>query len=240
MVIIGEKNSIPEQYQDYWPLISRCPLVSEHGLVGYLTIQESFVQKGKSQRRPGLHIETPGVVMSSTGSATHRVEFSQFLWGGGYKETDELHGGIYMASNVAGSCKVWNAQIKCPDKVVTDVADSAGHLGDIEHLREELGEGYMVEAGELIWLTDTTPHESLALPEAAFRQFFRLVTSQVSVWYEAHASKNKLGIKPDPKRTRIMGSTAAARAEMQNRCLHCNPEWLGFCCSYCGTTVGTD
>merc|ERR1712107_790288 len=49
-----------------------------------------------------------------------------------------------------------------------------------------------------------TPHESLPLKTGAFRQFFRLVTSQVSLWYADHSTPNPLGVKPDPAITKIV------------------------------------
>lgn len=78
-------------------------------------------------------------------------------------------------------------------------------LGDVEHLRGLMPEpGTDLEAGRLYWLTDRTPHESLPLQKGAFRQFFRLVTSQVSLWYSDHSTPNPLGVKPDPTITRIV------------------------------------
>ena len=53
-----------------------------------------------------------------------------------------------------------------------------------------------LEANELIWMTDTTPHESLPLEPGTYRQYFRLVTSDVSVWYAKHSTPNPKGIKP--------------------------------------------
>ena len=64
-----------------------------------------------------------------------------------------------MASTVAGSCEVWNAEVRDP-------AGCVGAFGDCEHLREFCGPGYRLKAGQLCWLTDRTPHESLPLPEA--------------------------------------------------------------------------
>ena len=32
----------------------------------------------------------------------------------------------------------------------------------------------------------------------AYRQFFRLVTSNVSFWYRDHSTHNPLGVEPDP------------------------------------------
>ena len=99
-------------------------------------------------------------------------------------------------------------------------------LGDVESLRGAMpGRGLLLEAGRLYWLTDRyvphilfkesthfstilhlhrTPHESLPIKEGAFRQFFRLVTSQVSLWYADHSTPNPLGVLPDPDVTRIV------------------------------------
>merc|ERR1719410_2464405 len=61
--IMGQKDSIPEAYQHYWPLIQQCLVPkAEYGKVCYLTIQESPVAAGQSQRRPGVHIESPGTL----------------------------------------------------------------------------------------------------------------------------------------------------------------------------------
>ena len=67
-----------------------------------------------------------------------------------------------MASTVADSCEVWNAEVRDP-------AGCVGAFGDCEHLRGLCGPGHRLEAGQLCWLTDRTPHESLPLPEATSR-----------------------------------------------------------------------
>ncbi len=103
--------------------------------------------------------------------------------------TYTYRGGIYMASSVADSTRVWNVKVDKPQEVV-------GTLGDLEHLRGRLGEGATLKAGELCWMTDATPHESLPLPKGTYRQYFRLVTSDVNVWYSKHSTPNPLGIKP--------------------------------------------
>ena len=56
----------------------------------------------------------------------------------------------------------------------------------------------------MYWITDRTPHESLPLKEETYRQYFRLVTHQVSLWFEDHSTKNPLGLVPDPKITKIV------------------------------------
>ena len=57
--------------------------------------------------------------------------------------------------------------------------------------------------GEMVWITDCTPHESLPLPAGKSRQYFRLVTSDVSVWYADHSTPNPLGIVP-PENVKIV------------------------------------
>jgi len=195
--IIGKKESIPEEYQTYWPLIEECPGLklewqTESLSIGYLTVQEGNVPQGQTQRRAGLHVETPGSIKTA-----HAYCNVAGHWGGGMVNGHDIHGGLYMASNVAGSCKIWNARLRDPKNIV-------GHLGNIEHLRDLLGEGYQLEASELIWLTDTTPHEALPVENDCYRQFFRVVSSDVSVWYEHHSTKNRLGIVPDPSLTSII------------------------------------
>lgn len=56
--IIGDDESIPEDYRHYCPILHRCAVDDyEIGKVGYLSIMESYVKGGSSQRRPGVHTE---------------------------------------------------------------------------------------------------------------------------------------------------------------------------------------
>ena len=57
-----------------------------------------------------------------------------------------------------------------------------------------------------------TPHESLPLKRKKFRQFFRVVTSRVSLWYRDHSTANPLGVVPDPAITRtVAGNKLSGR-----------------------------
>eukprot|EP00794_Sanderia_malayensis_P004879 gene4879-5519_t len=209
---------LPDRFFEYWDKIIRlCKWEDQQrGKVGYLTIQESVVKKDSSQRRPGLHTERPGLVrinmeagkndIAHDGAATDgdddpefgggycSLRRSSFQWGcGSYtflREEPVVEGGIYMTSNVY-NCEILND-------------DLIGELGDIEHLREFMPEGVTMDRNCLYWITDRTPHESLPLKESTTRQFFRLVTKDVSIWYEDHSTKNPLGVVPDPEITRIV------------------------------------
>jgi len=183
---ITDKRSLPPEYHQYWPIISaRCTNLESR--ICYLTIHESMVWKGETQRRCGIHSESPGVVVMK-GTATQTEEYVG-MWGGGSRTITEVRGGIYMASNVAYSCRIYPYKINNHHQMV-------GDGGDMDFLKEFFPQKELLEANELLWLTDTTPHEALPVTRDIYRQFFRVV-GQISHWYEQHSTPNRLGIK-DP------------------------------------------
>ncbi|RHY40643.1 hypothetical protein DYB26_009974 [Aphanomyces astaci] len=191
--VMGDISTLPLSCQRYHDLIMQCLATNssgERGEVGYLTIHEGVVEAGTSQRRGGLHIEAGG-----GGGESERCT-DDFHWGMGRIEHTLLYGGIYMASTVGHSCAMY-------DVVIQDSSSVVGELGDVEHLRSSLAKKAIsplhLEANELVWMTDRTPHESLPLPVTTFRQYFRLVTSGVSHWYADHSTPNPLGIQPTAK-----------------------------------------
>ena len=223
---IGTASSIPEYMRQYVPLLAACPVNHEEfGQIGYLTIQESTIEEdGASKRRGGVHTETPGKIWLESNrdvslpddvAGKWRLQNMSDIpltiaWGRGcvddkLKSYFEYIGGLYMASNVADSCRVWNCKIKDPGDVV-------GPLGDLEHVRYALGQGENLDAGEIVWMTDCTPHESLPLPAGTKRQFFRLVTSDVSVWYADHSTPNPLGVVPPDNVKILYGNKFERRA----------------------------
>jgi len=194
--VIGQAASIPRDLRQYLPLLASCPISrGEWGEIGYLTIDERPVDAGASQRRPGVHVES--LLTSEAGWAPMDYMPKTLAWGQGqvlkkrYRdegyECGHLEGGLFMATTVGGSCRVWNRRL-----------DPLVFGQDLEPLRPFLGEGYDVAANELVWITDQTPHESCVLPSASPRQFFRFVTSKVDVWYADHSTPNPLGVQvPD-------------------------------------------
>jgi hypothetical protein len=182
---LNSVKSLPRELVEYWDLIEFCvKRVEQPEKVGYLSVHESFVPAGSSQRRPGLHIESPGVLGSGAQLKTHKA----MSWGGGCVVTTTLRGGIFFGSNVSGSCAIW------PDRIVVDVDDpgAVGTGGSCEHLRHYLGVPRETKAGEIWWMTDRTPHEALPQRHGEWRQFFRLVVGKVSVWYSKHNTTNPL------------------------------------------------
>ena len=190
----GVKDSLPEDLQCYYEMIEECPYMEdEKNSVGFLTVHESYVDVGNAQRREGLHIESPGVLLDQNNpyaaAFTPGVEHG---WGMGvFFGPDNYEGGIYMASSVENTSEVWDALV---DNQVPGIVDKHGGC---EHLRSMLGRGTKLGAGELIWMTDCTPHEALPQKESGYRQFFRVVTPYISHWYAAHSTPNPRVPLPD-------------------------------------------
>ncbi|KAJ3290210.1 hypothetical protein HDU79_003460 [Rhizoclosmatium sp. JEL0117] len=197
------EEMLPPECKRYAPIIAELSLphalpfrshqstlnqIEEWGKVGYLTIHESYVQEGATQRRPGLHIESPGNLPDDPfieAHAYHRF----YCWGGGNFGTGiDGHLDQFGKVNVM-ICRVW-------DCMISEHWDVTFALGNIEHMRGVIGEGVNMKANQLFWITDRTPHESLKQSKPGFRQFFRLVTSELSAWYQQHNTENSVGTKP--------------------------------------------
>ena len=155
--LVKDEDSLPAYCRQYYPLIEKCcRLVSfsrdfsnrpQKGLIGYLTIDERPTPPGASQRRGRLHVESPGIMPLiesnvNLSQAPYAIETApnvfvpgaEHHWGGGMMMRREcVQGGIFMASNVAGTTAVWNCHIN------DEEGEFIGVHGDIEHLREALG-----------------------------------------------------------------------------------------------------
>ena len=113
-----------------------------------------------------------------------------------------------MASNIDDTCAVWNCKIV--EREVEDGQEMKikvmDEMGGLEHLRVCLPKNkrHLLKGGKLYWITDRTPHKVLPMKEKGWRQFFRLVSYKLGVWYEDHSTKNPMGIKPDPEYTEIV------------------------------------
>ncbi len=101
-------------------------------------------------------------------------------WGGGNWGGCIDNKGIYMASN-DGACNIWNEYIEDRDQF--------GACTPTTQPEKML-------ANTLYWLTDKTPHEALPSEDGFERQFFRLVSDEVSLWYSQHNTPNPLGVLP--------------------------------------------
>lgn len=186
--VLGHKGSLPAYCHAYWDLIRCCRHIAlaPEDQVCYLTVHESLVQEGP-QRRGGVHTESPGLLVADACEI-------QACWGG-----DGPMGGIFMMSTVSDSTAVWPV-------LIHDHAQVVGEHGDLEHVRGLLGPRRLLQATELLWLTDRTPHESLPVAPGTYRQFFRLVMADVTVWYEDHSTSSPCGVEPGPTTAILSGN----------------------------------
>lgn len=204
--------SIPNFIKGYIPMIARCKVpvynvhnndptsaYEIHAPIGYLTISEQLVPINTTHRRAGLHIERPGTItFGGTIIQEGNPMFGGLAWGMGCIGSGIPIDGIFMASNVANTCRIFSETITKPEEIV----DAHGGL---EQVRCHLGAGTCLGENELVWFTDRTPHESLPMPMSkedptakfVHRQFFRLVVGRVSVWYAKHNTINPNGTQPD-------------------------------------------
>eukprot|EP01060_Flectonema_neradi_P025983 TRINITY_DN3482_c1_g2_i3.p1 TRINITY_DN3482_c1_g2~~TRINITY_DN3482_c1_g2_i3.p1 ORF type:complete len:264 (+),score=47.84 TRINITY_DN3482_c1_g2_i3:499-1290(+) len=232
--VLGEISSLPEEYHQYWPMILQYGReISGEGCVCYLTIQESLVQAGTSQRRPGLHIETPGCVENLPPQFRFGMGRNRRLYWGSGAMSVSTRGGNIMASTVANSCKLYNVRLNSNRLIEKGFV---GPHGDVSHLQGiiekacERRERYLDTYGErsfstpdkwntwrgesittmkpntMYWFTDRTPHESLPLSEDTYRQYFRLVSEDISIWFADHSTPNPLGTVPPPEVTILKGN----------------------------------
>ena len=104
------QSSVPKEFHGYLPLIASCPLTKEdEGAIGYLTVDERTVEMdGASQRRGGLHAESPGLVAlpptcggGEFGGPPHPGALT-FFWGGGHYTSDGKRG-VYCGGVCAGA-----------------------------------------------------------------------------------------------------------------------------------------
>ena len=143
----------------------------EKGSVVYLTVDESKVIPDTTQRRGGVHTE------GFNPSGRDRSSWGGGTWGGSK--------GLYMAST-DGACRIW-------EHTTYDVNEHGAVNEDLAGVPS-----FQCEPSVLYWMTDATPHE--ALPSKGPRQFFRLVSEDVSVWFDRHNTENPLGVQPGARR----------------------------------------
>jgi hypothetical protein len=164
--IQGDSSSLPEIYQPYAKIINDNYL--EKGEIGLLTIDESFVRAGKSQRgynskgiNRNVHIEVGrhdkiNCWGGSGGSS----------WGGNNKTLLHDDTMVLIANSISDTCMVWDV------KEMSFTKD--GCLAEyIEKYPKETG--LLLKSGEVAKISIFTPHECIEQNISSNRQFFRIV-----------------------------------------------------------------
>lgn len=162
-IVMGDESSVPDFAKSYTDLINKCNF--KRGTTIYLTVNEDIIERGTTQRRPGIH--TDGI----------KINGKDIGWGGG---TWGGQDGIYLAST-DGACKIWDCQTYDVD-----------YMGEIKAMEMP---GDLMKPNILYWITDRTPHEALPSSQTTMRQFFRLVSEDIGIWWSKHSTHNPLGVK---------------------------------------------
>lgn len=162
--IQGDASSLPKEYQPYAQIINDNFL--EKGEIGFLTIDESFVEANKTQRgfnsagiKRNVHIEV--------GRKKNKNR-----WGGGNTWGDLENvllandTKILIANNISNTCRFWDA---------FELSETPN--GDLSKVIDKYPEntGINMKSGELAKISIFTPHECIIQEESAPRQFFRIV-----------------------------------------------------------------
>lgn len=223
--LLFDKSSLPVDLHPYYSAFvarvarfsssfARIPQPDAVAAVAYLTVHESDVPAGRTQRRPGLHIERPvprvnagtgRIVREDDGDESATALFRSISWGMGYHQDGWPTDGIFMASNVDDSCAVYPSKVTEPERL----ADAHGGLCAVLKDRGALGRPTLLKAGQICWLTDCTPHESLPVKDDVHRQFVRLVVGPIGAWYAEHSTCNPMGVVPPDGVQIVQGSKFA-------------------------------
>ena len=122
-----------------------------------------------------------------------------------YMKIDRIRGGIYIAFNYANAASIWNAKIKCDkSKGYKEIVDNSGEM---EHIKPYLGEPTTLRGNAVYWITDRTPLKMFP-PNCneSYFQYFQIVTSQVSYWFEEFSTSNPFDVFPDKEMTEYISS----------------------------------
>lgn len=169
--IQGDSSSLPSVYQSYAKIIEENYL--EKNEIGFLTIDESFVNANTSQR---------GYNSANINRNIH-IEVGQYdnknRWGGGTTSTwgkspkvilkDDTM--VLIANSISNTCRVWNIL----EHRYTSDGDLSMYIDDYPE-----NTGTLLAAGELAKISIFTPHEAIVQNHSSNRQFFRIVGKGVT------------------------------------------------------------
>lgn len=158
----GDATSLPEVFQPYSTIINENYL--ERGKIGFLTIDESFVEGGKSQRgynaagiTRNVHIEV--------GRHENQNRWGS-SWGGKMKTLLDDTTMVLIANNISNTCRFWNTK----EMSFTQDGDLSAYIDKYPE-----NTGILLKSGEVAKISIFTPHECVIQKESAHRQFFRIV-----------------------------------------------------------------
>lgn len=173
--IQGRPESLPSLYQTYAEIVEQLVLPGQEGEIGLITIDESFVEGGKSQRGYGSGertIHTEACVAEGINQwGRPRPEPT---WGPNAPSGPKPRAVVQLepdlrvliANSIDNTCMLWNVD------VVDTTPDGDLSMRAHEFPRET---GRMMAGGEVMEIGIFTPHEPIPQQYSGNRQFFRIV-----------------------------------------------------------------
>ena len=149
-------------FEPYLPVVSSLCRAAAITGNAHLTVDESIVEAGRSQRRPGAHVD--GCFVPEERGWTHGGGGGSG-WRHRYNAAGEIRQrmAVIVATDVAG-CRVY------PGRFEGEPAED----GDLEHIRSRLGAGQLLAAGQAWLLSPDCVHESLRFERSTRRTFLRI------------------------------------------------------------------
>lgn len=177
--IQGDSASVPSHYAAYADIIDNNFI--EKGKIGFLTIDEKFVEAGSSQRgynsagiSRSVHVEVGYGNRWGGGGGTS--------WGGKEQSFLSDNTEVLIANNIDNSCRFWDTA----ERRYSFDGDLSAYIDDYP---EETG--ILLKAGEVARMGIFAPHEPITQPVSANRQFLRIVGAGVT-GRESHFTVNPL------------------------------------------------
>lgn len=162
--IQGDSDSLPKEFRSYADIVDNNYL--EKGEIGYLTIDESYVEAGRSQR--GYNSE--GIDRNVHIEVGHCEEYKCWgpvpTWRGKPNVILDEDTEVLIGNNISDTCRVWDA-----------IERSYTEDGDLSRYIDRYPEhtGILLKKGELAKISIFTPHECIDQKVSGDRQFFRIV-----------------------------------------------------------------
>lgn len=180
--IQGRADSLPAAYAGYGEVVETFSLPGQEGQLGLITIDESFVEAGQSQRGYGAGERTIHTEACLSGKRLSWGPSPFPTWGPSPYVCLEEGVRVMIANSIADTCMVW-------DVAVTDTTPN----GDLSARADEFPRetGRLMGAGEVMEIGIFTPHEPIRQRENGNRQFFRIVGTGVT-GREEYFTRNEL------------------------------------------------
>lgn len=168
--IQGRPESLPERYRPYAKIVENWAFEGQEGEIGLITIDETYVEAGKSQRGYGagertIHTEACRSLDTLTWGPSYPT------WGMRSPVLLEPDLRVLIANSIEETCMVWNVNV-----------EDTTQDGDLSMRADEFPRtsGRMMGSGELMEIGIFTPHEPIPQKESGNRQFFRIVGKGVT------------------------------------------------------------